>query len=696
MRVPHRGRWLVLAALGLLLSCGAADSGPIRVGVLLPLSGPDINNWEEPLTWAAENVNRAGGIGGRRLELVFRDIAVEDLTVAAKALAADSSVRAVIGPDASRRLFEVAPLFLKAQKPIVSPSATSADIFRAFSGQKFVWRTVESDIAQLRAMFVIAARRGVRKVGLVTGTDHYGSTFFDWFGFFATELGMQVSEVVQYDEVRDPACAPYVALATAGQPDVLFVVPSTPEAAVCIAREAAARPGSPKLLFSDYAQLPYVTATLGLAAEGLEGTGLAPDPRSGFETAYAAHYGKAPLQYAANAYDALLLIAYGLARSGGAGGTRLADAMTEVVDARGTPVGWDKAGVATALRAIESGTLPDISGATGPLDFDREFHTDLTSSTYAHWRVENRAFVNIEYLPTTESGADSSFSAFRTLASQAQAQALDSESSYRPGARTGLWALLVATSRGFENYRHQADMLAQYRLLRSRGVPAERIVLVAAGDLAGAPENPDPGAVRNAVGGPNLAEGVTIDYRLDDVTPADLLDILAGRRSSRLPKVVASTAGDNVYVFLVGHGDRHGLSVQGTAAQGTYIKPDDLSRTLGEMFTAGKYRRVLVAVEACFGGSLGVPLTAPGALLLSSANPYENSVAVNYDARTGVWLADQFSFGLSQLLASAPQSTLRDAYEALYLHVNGSHVSVYNNASFGSVDEVTLDEFLRP
>src|ERR1043166_162941 len=104
------------ALLALALLACSGDGGPIKIGVLLPLTGSDANGWQDPITWAAENVNLAGGVAGRKLELVFVDTAKTDLVTAAKAFAADSSVRAVIGPDASRRVFDIAPLFLQAKK----------------------------------------------------------------------------------------------------------------------------------------------------------------------------------------------------------------------------------------------------------------------------------------------------------------------------------------------------------------------------------------------------------------------------------------------------------------------------------------------------------------------------------------------------------------------------------------------------
>ncbi|KAL1435455.1 hypothetical protein MTO96_000130 [Rhipicephalus appendiculatus] len=67
-----------------------------------------------------------------------------------------------------------------------------------------------------------------------------------------------------------------------------------------------------------------------------------------------------------------------------------------------------------------------------------------------------------------------------------------------------LWALLVAGSNGYGNYRHQADVCHAYHLLRRHGIPDNRIVVMMYDDIAYAEENPTPGVVVNHINGSNL------------------------------------------------------------------------------------------------------------------------------------------------------------------------------------------------
>lgn len=50
-----------VAAVAISLTSGPSTPGALRVGVLLPLTGPDAIDAKLPLEWALENVNDAGG-----------------------------------------------------------------------------------------------------------------------------------------------------------------------------------------------------------------------------------------------------------------------------------------------------------------------------------------------------------------------------------------------------------------------------------------------------------------------------------------------------------------------------------------------------------------------------------------------------------------------------------------------------------
>ncbi len=69
------GVLITVLAVG-LSSCGKTESGPIKIGVLLPLTGAQANFGEmekNSYEMVKEKVNAAGGIKGRNLEFVYED-----------------------------------------------------------------------------------------------------------------------------------------------------------------------------------------------------------------------------------------------------------------------------------------------------------------------------------------------------------------------------------------------------------------------------------------------------------------------------------------------------------------------------------------------------------------------------------------------------------------------------------------------
>jgi len=78
------------------------------------------------------------------------------------------------------------------------------------------------------------------------------------------------------------------------------------------------------------------------------------------------------------------------------------------------------------------------------------------------------------------------------------------------------FAVLVAGSNTYGNYRHQADICHAYQIFLKTGVPAKNIVVMAYDDIAKDPENPFPGQVFNkpATGeGVDVYAGCNIDYK---------------------------------------------------------------------------------------------------------------------------------------------------------------------------------------
>lgn len=710
------------------------EAPPLVVAVLMPLppSGTLVD-----LDWAVENVHAAGGVaGGRDLELRYVDTAglsVDAVVAQAEALAADDTVRAVIGPGSSEEMLAVATVMVKAKKPLLSFTGTSSEVFRAFQGSKYIWRTKLTDTAQVEWLVRDAHRRGAQRLGLVTSLDSQGSTFFNLFAFLAVSQGYAEADLVIETYGTEQTCDAAVGAVHAAGVDYIIAVPNTPESFDCLVRAhdahrarpampppmppgmpASMPPGMPppvRLVIADTGlETNKPIAALGPVAAGIEGWNAAPDPESGFSEAWKAHFGIGHPNNAASAYDAVLLVALGLERSGGVGGEALADAIAAVAAGRGPSTGWNALGIAQAKNLMRQGKAPDITGASGSLDYDPALGVDLQSGTFAHWRVAPP----LEYDQTVTLGRGAEpRPSLDNRAPPASFQAPPEGEEFVPaGAAERLQALIVAGSSGWDNYRHQADALRQYRHLRAAGVADADVVMVGADDLATAPENPRPGEVRNVPQGPDLYGDVAYDYGIG-LTAEDLTRVLLGTASAGLPEVLTPDAHTNLLIFLVGHGGVSGLGLgadtteAGVAGAGSSLRPSDLREALCTLRREGRVRRVLVVIESCYSGvfgdaeyggiEAGCPdgLPLEGVLVVTAANTRESSLAAGYDADLAAWVGDEFALAFADRLELDPGPSLLGVYRETYLDVSGSHVSIYNTAAYGNLGRHFPDEFYR-
>lgn len=94
------------------------------------------------------------------------------------------------------------------------------------------------------------------------------------------------------------------------------------------------------------------------------------------------------------------------------------------------------------------------------------------------------------------------------------------------------WAVVVAGSNGYYNYRHQADACHAYQILHKHGIPDENIIVMMYDDIAHNRENPTPGIIINKPDGPDVYEGVPKDYTGHAVTPKKFLEYLTRKQRS--------------------------------------------------------------------------------------------------------------------------------------------------------------------
>ncbi|CAL9085575.1 unnamed protein product [Musa textilis] len=190
------------------------------------------------------------------------------------------------------------------------------------------------------------------------------------------------------------------------------------------------------------------------------------------------------------------------------------------------------------------------------------------------------------------------------------------------------WAVLIAGSNGYYNYRHQADVCHAYQILRRGGLKDENIIVFMYDDIAHNEENPIPGVIINDPQGENVYAGVPKDYVGDDVNVNNFFAVLLGNRTALTGgsgKVIDSGPDDYIFVYYTDHG---GPGVLGMPTY-PYLYADDLIAVLKHKHSSGSYKSMVFYLEACESGSIfeGLLPNNISIYATTAANAMESSYA---------------------------------------------------------------------
>ena len=691
------------------------------------------------------------------LKLEWHDELTEDLTRLGQELGEREDVMAVIGPFSNDGVALLAPGCQQTHKPVIAPTATSEEIIRRFAvgtagvsnKEPFLWSLTETDITFCEVLMNMYASYALNFVhdkstpaALFAPNDSYGRTFYDWGPYQAEEMGIRFSHNDMYSsdaDLRQRMKAYYDELDQLSYfGSVLtgnFCVIETTQQLLDMARLRmewwGEDPDEPfpeedknemQEILEGWARIWFAFSNLtqesldALGPQALDVLqyyqGFSPyaDPTTGFEKSYEVKFGNKPTFAECKFYDALMLAAF--AASYAEHHADVTDINQAIIDIT-TPhaeqlrsAAWSQTSMELYLSALEQGQLMDFKGASGEIRFDNETYTSAIHTTYVHWQIHDGKIQHRNYLSSDGSHRTSStMAAWSWLAKNAEeafarsAENKDAGISYP--ALTAQYAVLVQGSNGWNNYRHQADVLSVYQMLKTKGFDDDHIILIIDKALASDAKNPEPGIIRAEDGGKDLLAGSSMDYDNADISPSDISNILLGVKTDKTPVVLPKDAGQNVLLFWSGHGHNHANNgadelAWRNADVGRGMTADLLRQTISLMHQQGHYRKMFVLTEPCFSEAVITPLVGiPGVLAMSSAGTFEQSFADNWSTELGVWRCDRFSRNLVTHLTASPTTTYRDLYLFCAQRTLGSHVHIVNSAHFGNLYTTGPQEFFE-
>ena len=348
----RRGFLLSLAVAAAVASgCKPADStsgggsvdagtGPIKIGEYASLTGSEAafgQSSHRGTELAVAEINKAGGVLGRPIELVTEDNqskAGESATIAKKFISRDKVV-AVLGEVASGRSLEAAPICQAAGIPMVSPSSTNPKVTEVGD---HIFRVCFIDPFQGKLLADFAKRTlKARRVAILSDASApYSVGLADFFRKAFTAAGGEIVGEQKYAS-KDKDFRAQLTAIKAENPDAIFVPGYYTEAGL-IAAQARQLGLTIPLFGGDGWEAPELIQIAGSALENTYySTHYSPEAADDrvkeFVKAYQAKFnGDIPDAMSALGYDSAMVLFDAIKRAGSTDPAKIRDALAATKD----------------------------------------------------------------------------------------------------------------------------------------------------------------------------------------------------------------------------------------------------------------------------------------------------------------------------------------------------------------------------
>src|SRR3989344_837891 len=298
------------------------ETGPIKIGFIGPLTGDAAAYGEvvkKGVEIAAEEINAAGGVNGRLVEIIYEDGKCngKDSLSAAQKLVSVDKVKFIVDGDCSGGLLGSAGFLEQSKVLTLATIATNPDISAKFGGG-YILRNAQNDAAR-GVLIADYAKSLYKNAAVISEQTDYAQGIKKTFVDQAVKNGLKI--VADEDFVTDTKDFRSILTKIKGiNPDVILINPQTGAAFVRIAKQARELGIKAPFIGSEFNGPEVVDA--GGATEGVV-VAIAPGLASAgkgkaYLDAYKAKHGNEPAYayYSGAGYDALMLFADGIAKEG--------------------------------------------------------------------------------------------------------------------------------------------------------------------------------------------------------------------------------------------------------------------------------------------------------------------------------------------------------------------------------------------
>jgi branched-chain amino acid transport system substrate-binding protein len=317
------------------MSAAAAD--PIKIGVILPLSGPSSLAGSEVLTGitlAFEEVNAAGGLLGRPIEMIKEDdegVPTKGVTAAKKLIERDGVV-GIVGTYNSAVALVIAEAARAARVPVVAGGSTAISVTDANkAGDPWFFRPYPGSVEQATqsAQDVIKKLKKTRIAILYENTP-YGRSLMESFEKLTAPLGATIVSKESYN-LGDQDFFTQLAKLRNLKPDGVYLGGLIAEGAAIVRQAAEAGfktqfIGSGGMMSDKFIELAG-PASEGFAVSTMYEPNTANQTGRAFGERYKKRFGVNANVHSALGYDGARVLTNGVAKAGVADRVKVRDAI---------------------------------------------------------------------------------------------------------------------------------------------------------------------------------------------------------------------------------------------------------------------------------------------------------------------------------------------------------------------------------
>jgi branched-chain amino acid transport system substrate-binding protein len=328
--IRSRALRYAFAASALAVSAGASAQEALKIGAIFATSGPSAFLGvpeERGLRLKVDEINRNGGINGRKIEVVQYDTEGNTTKAAqlARRLIESDKVLAIVGPSSSGESLQVLPIANELKTPLITHAGTEK---MTNPVTPWVFNTPPTDRVVAAHLLGVFKAKGITQIALMSAADGFGQSGANVVTELAPKYGVTVARHEEFN--RTDADMTAQVLKAKDSPAQAMLVWSAFPAPTIIAKNAAAV-GYAKPVYNSFAAASkdllvqagpaaegsYVSSMRLLAPETLKASDPMRPAVMKIYTEYKAKYNEAPATFVAHSHDAMSILEAALRKVNG-------------------------------------------------------------------------------------------------------------------------------------------------------------------------------------------------------------------------------------------------------------------------------------------------------------------------------------------------------------------------------------------